>query len=71
MASFDVLADELRHTFGEDGPLPSSTDLRGMKRADLAAVKPASELSSHLYLLQNVYTKGSSSFQSQSQVVVR
>ena len=38
LASFQVLAEELRATLGDDGPLPSSTELRSMKRSDLAAV---------------------------------
>ena len=41
VASFDVLALELRESFGEDGPLPTSTRLRSIKRHDLDYVSAA------------------------------
>ena len=39
MEDFGVLAEELKRCFGEDGPLPTSTDIRNMKRHDLTAVR--------------------------------
>ena len=36
--NFDALADELRSCFGKEGPIPSSTELRAMKRFDLQKV---------------------------------
>lgn len=36
--SFTVLAEELKLCFGEEGPIPSSTELRAQKRFDLQKV---------------------------------
>ncbi len=36
--SFAALADELKLCFGEEGPIPSSTELRARKRFDLQKV---------------------------------
>lgn len=37
--SFDDFAAELRQCFGNEGPLPSSTELRAMKRNDIEKVE--------------------------------
>lgn len=46
-SNFDVLAGELRLCFGEEGRVPSSTELRSMKRFDLEKVSLAINILKH------------------------